>query len=95
MKAFSEAEIEQAMQDATLWRREGQEIRRIFLLPTFMNAIGFVNQVAAHAESVNHHPDIDIRYNRITLALSTHDANGLTEKDFAFAKVADELFQQC
>ena len=51
----------------------------------------FVNAVAAAAESAQHHPDIDIRWNKVTLALSTHDAGGLTEKDFALARHCDTL----
>jgi len=51
----------------------------------------FVNKVAEQAEKANHHPDIDIRYNRVRLALVSHDAGGLTEKDFALAAAADGL----
>jgi 4a-hydroxytetrahydrobiopterin dehydratase len=51
----------------------------------------FVNAAAEIAEAAQHHPDIDIRWNKVTLALTTHDAGGLTEKDFALAKKFDEL----
>jgi 4a-hydroxytetrahydrobiopterin dehydratase len=51
----------------------------------------FVNRVATLAEKANHHPDFDIRWNKVKLALSTHDAGGLTEKDFALAKKVDAL----
>jgi 4a-hydroxytetrahydrobiopterin dehydratase len=53
--------------------------------------MAFVQAVAAHAEAVQHHPDILIRYSRVTLSLSTHDAGGITEKDFDFARAADGL----
>ena len=54
-------------------------------------AMAFVDEIATHAESVQHHPDILIRYSRVTLSLSTHDAGGITEKDFDFAHKADAL----
>lgn len=92
MKALDEQEIVSQLQKCNLWRREGQMIRRIFLFPAFMDSIKFVNAVAEHAERANHHPDIGIEYNRVTLGLSTHDANGLTERDFSFAQFADSLF---
>jgi 4a-hydroxytetrahydrobiopterin dehydratase len=51
----------------------------------------FVNQVAEEAESVNHHPDIDIRYNKVTLALTTHDSGGITQNDVDLAVAADQV----
>ena len=91
MKALSETEILQCLKDTPLWQRVGKEIKRKFKLAGFMESIGFVNQVAAYAESVNHHADIFIQYDHVTLTLSTHDADGLTKKDFDFARVADGL----
>ena len=68
------------------WERQGQEIRRTFSFPDFKGALAFVNRVAELAEAMDHHPDIDIRYSRVTLALSTHSARSLTERDFALAE---------
>lgn len=93
MKALAESEIQKKMQQAKGWIREGHEIHRLFTFDGFMDAISFVNQIAAHAESVNHHPDITIKYNKVHLLLSTHDANGLTQNDFDFAGVANGLFE--
>jgi 4a-hydroxytetrahydrobiopterin dehydratase len=72
------------------WERTGNAIRRTWSFADFEGSIAFVNRVAALAEEMDHHPDIDIRYARVTLALSTHDAGGLTTRDFALAeKIGD------
>ena len=68
---------------------ERQAIRRTYQFPSFAAAIRFVGYVAQLAEDSDHHPDIDIRYNRVTLTLSTHSAGGVTEKDFALARQID------
>jgi len=73
------------------WQKNGGLITRTFQFPDFATAMGFVNQVAGLAEAAGHHPDIDIRWNKVTLALTTHDAGGLTEKDFALARECDLL----
>jgi len=73
------------------WRRQGDAIVRTFQFPDFLVAMAFVNQVASLAEAAAHHPDIDIRWNRVTLLLTTHDASGLTEKDFSLARHIDAL----
>lgn len=70
------------------WEREGQEIRRTFAFADFKEALAFVNRVADLAEGMDHHPDIDIRYSKVTLALTTHDAGGLTALDFDLAEKA-------
>ena len=73
------------------WTRAGEIISRTFEFSDFVAAIKFVNAVAAIAEAAQHHPDIDVRWNRVTLAFTTHDAGGLTEKDFALARQCDAL----
>jgi len=73
------------------WKQDGAVISRTFQFKDFPAAVKFVNAVADAAEQAWHHPDIDIRWNKVTLALTSHDAGGLTEKDFALAKKADEL----
>ncbi len=70
---------------------EAGEITRTFELPSFPQALLFVNTVGWLAEAANHHPDIVIRYRRVTLTLSTHDAGGLTTKDFDLAAQIDTL----
>jgi 4a-hydroxytetrahydrobiopterin dehydratase len=73
------------------WARAGQELMKTFSFPSFPAAIVFVQRVADAAERANHHPDIDIRYSKVTLKLSTHDAGGLTFRDTALAKEAETL----
>jgi 4a-hydroxytetrahydrobiopterin dehydratase len=70
------------------WKIEEGELVRTFKFDDFVAALGFVNRVGALAEAAGHHPDIDIRYNRVRLALITHDAGGLTAKDFDLATQA-------
>ena len=67
------------------WSRQGDMIVKTYELPTFPDAITFVTQVADLAEAADHHPDIDIRYRKVRIALSTHDAGGITQKDFDLA----------
>lgn len=91
MKQLSAAETKQALASVPGWRRRGQVISRRFEFADFPAAMKFVNAVARAAEKANHHPDIDIRWNEVTLALTTHDAGGLTEKDFDLARRCDRL----
>ena len=73
------------------WERHGEIISRTFVFKDFPAAMKFVNAVAELAEQAQHHPDVDIRWNKVTLALTTHDAAGLTEKDFELARQCDVL----
>jgi 4a-hydroxytetrahydrobiopterin dehydratase len=73
------------------WQIEGGELVKTFAFKDFVAALGFVNRVGQAAESAGHHPDIDIRYNRVRLALVTHDAGGLTDKDFQLASQVEKL----
>ena len=73
------------------WQQQGDAIARTFQFNDFPAAVKFVNAVAVAAEQAWHHPDIDIRWNKVTLTLTTHDAGGLTEKDFALARKFDAL----
>jgi 4a-hydroxytetrahydrobiopterin dehydratase len=66
-------------------------IQRIYEFPDFVGAMVFVKAIALHAEDVQHHPDIDIRWNKVTLTLTTHDAGGLTLMDFEVARQADGI----
>jgi 4a-hydroxytetrahydrobiopterin dehydratase len=67
------------------WTLDGDSIRREFLFPGFAESLAFVNRVGTLAESMDHHPDITILYNKVILTLSTHSQGGLTEKDFELA----------
>jgi 4a-hydroxytetrahydrobiopterin dehydratase len=73
------------------WQIEGGELVKSFSFGNFVEALQFVNRVGEAAENAGHHPDIDIRYNRVRLALVTHDAGGLTEKDFQLASQVNTL----
>lgn len=77
---------------ASTWRKNGEVISRRFEFADFPAAMKFVNAVAQLAEAVQHHPDIDIRWNKVTLTLTTHDAGGLTDKDYSLALACDELY---
>jgi 4a-hydroxytetrahydrobiopterin dehydratase len=73
------------------WKLEGKEMVRRYEFPDFAAAMVFINKVAAKAEAANHHPDIDIRYNRVRLALISHDQGGLTLRDMKMAAELDSL----
>ncbi|MFG0326814.1 MAG: 4a-hydroxytetrahydrobiopterin dehydratase [Phycisphaerales bacterium JB037] len=88
---MTEAEVENALTELAEWSEVGGEIQRTYGFNDFVASIAFVNKIAEVAESMQHHPDILIRYNRVTLTLSTHDAGGITEKDFQLAARADAL----
>jgi 4a-hydroxytetrahydrobiopterin dehydratase len=86
---LDEAGVAAALRATPGWERAGAEIRRIYRFGDFREALAFVNRVGGLAEAAGHHPDIDIRYATVTLALTTHDAGGLTGKDFDLARAID------
>jgi 4a-hydroxytetrahydrobiopterin dehydratase len=86
MSVLSPEAVEQKLKQLQGWRLAGPEIVREFGFDDFAQAMQFVNAVAEKAEAAGHHPDIDIRYNKVTLALVSHDAGGLTERDFRMAE---------
>jgi 4a-hydroxytetrahydrobiopterin dehydratase len=92
IQALSAKEIQTELTKLPLWRLDGKEIVRQFEFKAFMGSIEFVNGVAAEAEKADHHPDILIQYNKVTLRLSTHDCDGLSSRDFALAHKADGLY---
>jgi len=73
------------------WVRAGEEIVRTFDRGNFNGSIAFVNAIAAAADAADHHPDIAIAWNNVTVRLSSHDSHGLTERDFALARTIDGL----
>lgn len=88
---LDDAEIARRMGAAEGWARDGDAIRRSFSLDSFPAAIAFVTRVGFLAEAANHHPDIDIRWRTVTLMLSTHDAGGLTQRDFDLAAQVNQV----
>ncbi len=91
MKKLTPTQIKAALPAAPQWKKAGATIKRTYEFKDFPAAVKFVNAIARLAEKAWHHPDIDIRWNKVTLTLSTHDAGGLTEKDFALAQKFDRL----
>jgi 4a-hydroxytetrahydrobiopterin dehydratase len=91
MKKLNAAEIKSSLGKIPNWKKKAAVISRTFQFKDFPAAMKFVSAIAELAEEAWHHPDIDIRWNKVTLALTTHDAGGLTEKDFALAKKFDGL----
>lgn len=91
MQCLSENDISQALAGLPGWSLEGGELVRTWSFKDFVQAITFVNRVADVAETAGHHPDIDIRYSRVRLALVTHDAGGITANDTSMARKINGL----
>ena len=89
VEKFSEDQIASGLESHPSWVELNGEIQRTFEFDDFKAAMKFVNSVAEYAERVQHHPDVLIRYNKVTLSVSTHDAGGITQKDFDLAKTSD------
>jgi 4a-hydroxytetrahydrobiopterin dehydratase len=83
--------IQTLLMEIPKWKLEGDEISRTVEFPSFLEAVDAVNRIAREAEALDHHPDIDIRWRTVRLALSTHSAGGLTTVDFQLAKKLDQL----
>jgi 4a-hydroxytetrahydrobiopterin dehydratase len=91
MSALSQKEIETRLGAIADWKVESGELTRTFQFKDFRAAMAFVNKLADAAEAAGHHPDIDIRYNKVRLVLVTHDAGGITARDFDLAAQASTL----
>ncbi|MHC5023637.1 MAG: 4a-hydroxytetrahydrobiopterin dehydratase [Planctomycetota bacterium] len=89
MQKLTPEQIEQRLEEFSEWSLAGDALQRTFGFDDFVSAMAFVNRVAELAEEMQHHPDIMIRYRKVTLTLSTHDAGGLTDLDFQFAQATD------
>ena len=94
MQKLSDKEVEQALSTLPNWALKNGEIVQERTFKDFVAAMAFVNDVAQLAEAVGHHPDIDIRYNRVLLALVTHDAGGITQNDVGLAQKINNLRAQ-
>jgi 4a-hydroxytetrahydrobiopterin dehydratase len=79
------------MQSLPGWTTDGIKLSRTYQFKNFVEAIGFVNRLVEPAETANHHPDIAISYNKVTISLITHDAGGLTQQDFKLAQIISQL----
>jgi 4a-hydroxytetrahydrobiopterin dehydratase len=88
---LNQEQIAAALWDLDGWAAEGEALTRTFRFADFVHAIGFVEHLAEVAEEQKHHPDIDIRYNKVTLRLSSHDAGGITLRDVHLAEAVQHL----
>jgi 4a-hydroxytetrahydrobiopterin dehydratase len=92
MPAFTTKQVSLHLKAVPNWSKRAETIRRTFKFEGFLQSIDFVNRIARKAQKLNHHPDIDIRFNKVTLKLTTHDEGGLTRKDFSLARQCDVVF---
>ena len=88
---LSDLEIQRALGTLSGWARRGDVLTKTFTFDRFAAGIAFVDRVAKAADAMDHHPDIDIRYTKITMALSTHDAGGITQLDLSLAETIEGL----
>jgi 4a-hydroxytetrahydrobiopterin dehydratase len=93
MARLDDTAVQEGLQRLPGWERRGNQIVKTFAREDFAHAITFVNEVADAADAAGHHPDIDIRWNKVTLALSSHAEGGLTDRDFQLAARIQELDQ--
>jgi 4a-hydroxytetrahydrobiopterin dehydratase len=90
MALATETAIKTFLEGNPIWEREGEAIRAEFKFKDFNEAMGFVTRVGLAAEKADHHPDIDIRWNKVLLVLSTHSEGGITKKDLDLGAMASE-----
>ena len=92
MEKLNEQEIKDRMKEMdAAWLAKGKFLHRELLFKDFVEAFSFITAVALVAEKANHHPNWNNAYNKVVIALSTHDANGITKKDFDLAKAIDKI----
>ena len=91
MARLSDEEIEERLSERTGWERAGDAIRREFTFDDFKGSVDFVNRLTPVANEMNHHPDLAISWNKVTVTLSTHSEGGLTDMDFELAGKIDDL----
>ena len=90
MPRLSDDDVRTRLAGLPGWERQGDTIRRTYKFPDFKAAMAFANRVAGLAEAQDHHPDMLVQYGAVTLTLSSHDAGGLTARDFRLAHTIDE-----
>lgn len=90
---LSDIAIQRELGSLTGWARKGDSLVKTYTFRSFPQGIAFVNRVADLAETMNHHPDIDIRYSKVMCALSTHDSGGITENDVNLARGLERLYE--
>jgi 4a-hydroxytetrahydrobiopterin dehydratase len=94
MPALNETQIQGLLAHEPEWKLENGKLVRDWSFKDFVEAMVFVNRIAALAEQAGHHPDIDIRYNKVRLGLVSHDAGGITERDAGMATRISDMAKQ-
>ena len=94
MAVLAEIEIQQRLSELPGWSFRQNAIEQVFEFKDFISGMEFVNRVAEAAEQANHHPDIDIRYNKVKMSLTSHDAGGVTNRDLRMARKIAELVKR-
>lgn len=89
MEKLGQEQVDKKLLEHPDWTQIGETIQRTYRFDDFLGSMAFVNRIAELAEQQQHHPDILIRYDKVTLTLSTHDASGVTDRDFKFASTVD------
>ncbi|MEA5468234.1 4a-hydroxytetrahydrobiopterin dehydratase [Spirulina sp. 06S082] len=91
---LNQTEIQARLKTLTGWKQNGKVIQQTFRFKDFIAAIAFVNELVEPAETAGHHPDLEISYNKVTVSMTSHDAGGLTSKDFDMAMTISELAEK-
>ncbi len=91
MALMADEEIQARLEDLEGWERSGDSIRKQFKLDDFVGSVEFVNRLVEPAEEMNHHPDLEVSWNRVTVSITTHAQGGLTENDFELARRIEAL----
>ena len=86
MALLSDDDIDSKLEELDGWERAGEAIRRAFTFDDFVGSIQFANRLVEPAEDMNHHPDLEVSWNRVTVSLTTHSQGGLTDSDFELAR---------
>jgi 4a-hydroxytetrahydrobiopterin dehydratase len=92
MAILTPKQIKASFKAVTNWSQRSKTIGRTYLFDGFLNSLAFVNRIALDAQKINHYPEIDIKFDQVTLTLTTQGEGGITEKDFALARQCDEVF---
>lgn len=94
METLSDTEINQHLKSLSSWGRQGDAIRRQYDLDDFVEAVEFTTALVQPAEDANHHPDLEVSWGSVVVNLTTHDAGGLTQKDFDLAETFDQIYEE-
>jgi 4a-hydroxytetrahydrobiopterin dehydratase len=94
MPALTTKQVSLHLKAVPNWSKRAQVILRTFKFEGFLKSMDFVNRIARKAQKANHHPDIEILFNKVTLKLTTHDEGGITAKDFSLARQCEEVFSK-